>query len=252
VFVNLFYQPFLSSLGFSKSSTALIWSIAPICGTFIQPYFGIISDQSGNLKGRRKPFMLGGAISTSISLLGFAFSENMAHIFLLLSGLDISDIQAQIVVKIIAVLWFCLLNIAIQPLQMASRAFIVENSARDEQVLAHAWASRIQGVGSIIGFFLGAVPLSGILPYGGLPQFSTLCLLVSILLLITILVSYFLVHEEPSDFQSPGLVQKASFITRITDILVSVRMMPRPVKKVYLIQCFAWMGWLPFMVYYTT
>jgi solute carrier family 45, member 1/2/4 len=250
--LTLFDQPFLSSLGFSKSYTALIWSIAPICGTLVQPYFGMISDQSRNSMGRRKPFMLGGAIAISISLLGFALSESLAHGFQLLLGFSFSEIQAQMVVKIIAVLWFCFLNIAIQPLQVASRAFIIENCVVDQQVLAHAWASRIQGVGSIIGLFLGSVPLPPIFPYGGLPQFSTLCLLVSVLLLTTVLISCFLVGEDLSRFPSTILVQQTSFSSKIADIVVSVKGMPRTVRRICFIQCFAWMGWFPFLMYYTT
>ncbi|KAG4436618.1 hypothetical protein IFR05_007876 [Cadophora sp. M221] len=97
--------PFLLSLGFSKSATAIVWNIAPICGTFIQPYFGMISDRSENSFGRRKPLMLGGATAISISLFGFASSESIGNAFPgLLSG-HASAPTAQSFVKVVAVLY---------------------------------------------------------------------------------------------------------------------------------------------------
>ncbi|KAG9240962.1 putative sucrose transporter [Calycina marina] len=244
---------FLLSLGFSKSSTALIWSLAPICGTVVQPYFGMISDQSQNVMGRRKPFMLGGAIGVSVSLMGLALSESMAVGLLKFLELDTLSRAAHTMVQGVAVTWFCFLNIAIQPLQVAGRAFIIENASAEEQILAHAWASRIQGVGSILGLFLGSVSLPPILPYGNtMTGFLTLCLLISICLLVTVTMSCVLVEEKCTRGQTSAPYRGTSLFSRIRDTLVSIKMMPRTIRKVCLVQSFAWMGWFPFLMYHTT
>ncbi|KAH7369971.1 sucrose transporter [Rhexocercosporidium sp. MPI-PUGE-AT-0058] len=244
--------PFLLSLGFSKSATAIVWSIAPICGTLIQPYFGMVSDQSKNVFGRRKPLMLGGAIAISMSLLGFASSESISNACLGLLSVQLSTHTAQFVVKFVAVLWFCSLNISIQPLQVASRAFIIESCSPDEQILAHAWASRVQGAGSILGYLLASVSLPLTLPHGGMPQFTTLCFVASILLLGTVLLSCILVPGESLHSRPAPAVQRSTFSAHVTILLQSMKRMPKPVRKICLIQCFSWMGWFPFLMYYTT
>ena len=212
----------------------------------------MISDQCRSSMGRRKPFILGGAIAVSVSLLSFAFSESIVHGLLWLFGLHLSNIQTQRLVMANAVLWFCSLHISIQPLQVASRAFIIENCAADEQVLAHAWASRVQGLGNISGFFLASMPLSQIWPFGGLPQFSTLCLLACSLLLATVCITCFLVEGEQPRFHPAIELQRTTSIGKLKHILMSAKRMPWPVRKICLVQCFAWMGWFPFLMYYTT
>ncbi|KAH6721418.1 hypothetical protein BKA61DRAFT_568005 [Leptodontidium sp. MPI-SDFR-AT-0119] len=113
--------PFLLTLGFSEYATTIVWGIAPICGTFIQPYFGMISDQSENVSDRHKPLMLGGAIAISVSLLRFVSSESINNACLGPLSVHVYTHTAQIVVKAAAVLWFCLLEISIQLLQQVWR-----------------------------------------------------------------------------------------------------------------------------------
>lgn len=211
----------------------------------------MLSDQCRHSMGRRKPFMLGGAVALSVSLLGFGFSSSLIHGLLRLLGLHSSETQIRRLVMFNALLWFCSLNIAIQPLQVGSRAFIIESCAVDDQALAHAWASRIQGLGSISGYFLASLPLSQVLFSGRLPQFATLCLLVSALLLITVFVSCFLIQESALQFHWNSTSREGNIGATCQRIIASAKRMPRPIRKICLIQSFAWMGWFPFLAYYT-
>jgi solute carrier family 45 protein 1/2/4 len=146
-----------------------------------------------------------------------------------------------------SIIWFSLLNIAIQPLQMASRAIIIENSATSDQAVASAWASRMQSIGSVLGFLLGSIPRTEILPRGFASEFSILCVLGSVLLLISALISAFVIK---ADFDSvtpdPQAVRdrSTSFIKRLSA-------MPREIWQIFAIQFFAWLGWFPFRTYYT-
>lgn len=239
------------SLGFPQSSTALIWIIAPFCGTFVQPYFGMLSDQCRHSLGRRRPFMLGGAIAVGISLLGFGFSSSVINGLVRLLGTNFPEAGTQRLIMLNAVLWFCSLNIAIQPLQVGSRSFIIEQCAVDDQPLAHAWASRVQGLCSIAGYFLASLPLSQILFHGRLPQFPTLCLVACALLLAAVFISCVAVDEAVPHFR-PAVAAKGHNIDVMFGwITRSAKKMPVIVRKVCLIQCFAWMGWFPFLAYYT-
>jgi solute carrier family 45 protein 1/2/4 len=150
-----------------------------------------------------------------------------------------------------SIIWFTLLNVAIQPLQMASRAIIIENNDTSDQVAAGAWASLMQGIGSILGFLLGSIPLSEVLPLGLAANFSILCLLGSVLLLTTAFISASVI-EENSDSAAPYLQAETNAVGgRSIGFIEGVASMPREVWRIFAVQFFAWLGWFPFRTYYT-
>ena len=63
----------------SKSLLALVWIAGPLSGTLVQPYVGIQSDNCRISWGKRKPFMLGGAAATLVSLLCLAWTREIIH-----------------------------------------------------------------------------------------------------------------------------------------------------------------------------
>lgn len=81
-------QPYLLSLGMSKSLLALVWIAGPLSGTLVQPYIGIKSDNSRISWGKRRPFMLAGAAFTAISLLLLGWTREIVHGFLGFFGAD--------------------------------------------------------------------------------------------------------------------------------------------------------------------
>ena len=81
-------SPFLLSLGMSKSLLALVWIAGPLGGVLVQPYVGIRSDNCRVSWGKRRPFMIAGAIATAVSFLALAWSKAIVHGFLGLFGAD--------------------------------------------------------------------------------------------------------------------------------------------------------------------
>jgi maltose/moltooligosaccharide transporter len=57
-----------SYLGANADSLAILWLAAPVTGVIIQPLIGQASDRMWTRLGRRRPFILGGAILASIAL----------------------------------------------------------------------------------------------------------------------------------------------------------------------------------------
>jgi solute carrier family 45 protein 1/2/4 len=53
---------------------ALVWIAGPLSGVLVQPYVGLKSDNCRIRWGKRRPFIIGGAIATiaSLMLLGWA------------------------------------------------------------------------------------------------------------------------------------------------------------------------------------
>ena len=106
-------SPFLLSLGMSKSLLALVWIAGPLGGVLVQPYVGIRSDNCRLSWGKRRPFMVAGAIATAISFLALAWSKAIVHGFLGLFGADPEARGVQVCTIIWATVFVYVLDFAI-------------------------------------------------------------------------------------------------------------------------------------------
>ena len=70
----------------SKSLLALVWIAGPLSGTLVQPYVGIKSDNCRVKWGRRRPYIVGGALCTVISLMTLAWTRELVGGFMSLLG----------------------------------------------------------------------------------------------------------------------------------------------------------------------
>ena len=77
--------PVTEGLGASPFIYGLIWLAGPFTGMVVQPLIGAISDNTKSKFGRRRPYLLGGAIIAAIALWAFPNSANIAsflgHVF---------------------------------------------------------------------------------------------------------------------------------------------------------------------------
>ena len=117
-------KPFLLGLGLSKSLLALVWIAGPLSGTLVQPYVGIKSDRCRISWGKRKPFMIGGAIATSISLLALSWTKNIVGGFLSLFGADPASKGVRITAIVWAVLFVYVLDFSIN----VSKYFVLQQN----------------------------------------------------------------------------------------------------------------------------
>ena len=106
-------SPFLLSLGMSKSLLALVWIAGPLGGVLVQPYVGIRSDNCRISWGKRRPFMIAGAIGTAVSFLALAWSKGIVHGFLGLFGANPEARGVQVCTIIWATLFVYVLDFAI-------------------------------------------------------------------------------------------------------------------------------------------
>ena len=81
-------SPFLLSLGLSKSMLALVWIAGPLSGVLVQPYVGLKSDNCRITWGKRRPFIIGGAIATIASLMLLGWAREIIAVFGKLFGAD--------------------------------------------------------------------------------------------------------------------------------------------------------------------
>jgi solute carrier family 45, member 1/2/4 len=130
-------SPYLLSLGLSKSLMALVWIAGPLSGTLVQPYVGMLSDNCRIPWGKRKPFMIGGAAATVVSLLMLAWTKEIVGGILGLFGADVESQGVKVSIIVVAVIWVYILDFAINTVQAAIRAFIVDCAPTHQQGMFH-------------------------------------------------------------------------------------------------------------------
>ncbi|ODV98024.1 hypothetical protein PACTADRAFT_47844 [Pachysolen tannophilus NRRL Y-2460] len=264
--------PFLLSLGISKQLLALIWIAGPLSGTLGQPIVGIYSDNCNFSIGRRKPFIIAGCLATSFSLWYLSHSPTIIKfIFFHNDGSNMDAIKSFTIP--FAAFGVYLLDFSISVIQAASRAFIVDCVPTNQQQIANAWAARMIGIFNIVGFWLGSIDLTKILPLLGDTQFKILASFAAIFLVIFTSVScLYIVERNPQadvaikaerrksakklkalgieDLQSSNILKiiKSLFLQTLN----SINKLPPQVKIVCYAEFFAWIGYFPMLFYTTT
>lgn len=242
-------SPYLLSLGLSKSLMALVWIAGPLTGTLVQPYVGMLSDNCRLPWGKRKPFMLGGAIATIISLMFLAWTREIVGGFLGLFGADPESQGVKNSIIVVAVVGIYVLDFAINTVQAAIRAFIVDCAPAHQQEAANAMASRITGFGNIVGYIAGYVDLPKYVWFLGDTQFKVLCAIASIALSTTIVVSTTLIRERDPRLEGPPSQSKAGVTSFFGKIFTSIKRLPPQIKRVCQVQFCAWIGFFPLLFY---
>ncbi|KAF2720593.1 MFS general substrate transporter [Polychaeton citri CBS 116435] len=250
--VELAYgSPFLLSLGISKSLLAFVWIAGPLSGTLVQPYIGIRSDKSRSRFGKRRPFMIGGAIATAISLMLLAWTVEIVSGFLHACGVAKDSHGTKIAAIVFAVLMIYVLDFSLNVIQAGCRAFIVDRAPTHQQDDANAWAARLGSIGNILGYLAGYVNLPRHFWWLGSTQFKVLCAFACFCLAVTVTLSCMIIGEEDARLEGQPR-EKEGLFTLFAQLWRSVRKLPLQVKRVCIVQFFAWIGWFPYLFYLTT
>ncbi|ESA43381.1 hypothetical protein GE21DRAFT_4780 [Neurospora crassa] len=244
-------SPYLLSLGISKSLMALVWIAGPLSGTLVQPYVGMMSDNCRIRWGKRKPFMLGGAAATILSLMFLAWTREIVTGILGLFGADPQSESVKLCIICTAVLWIYILDFAINTVQAAIRAFIVDCAPTHQQEMANAMASRFVGIGNICGYLAGYANLAPVFWWLGDSQFKELCGIASLALGTTVLMTCLFIKERDPRLEGPPAKDKPGVVAFFKKIFTSIKRLPPQTKKVCQVQFCAWIGFFP-MLFYTS
>ncbi|KAI1417728.1 MFS general substrate transporter [Hypoxylon sp. FL1857] len=243
--------PYLLSLGLSKSLMALVWVAGPLTGTLVQPYVGMLSDNCRVSWGRRKPFMLGGAVATALAYMFLAWIREIIGGIFSLFGVDPESHGVKVTIIVVAVIWIYVLDVAVNTVQASIRAFIVDCAPPHQQEAANSMASRLVGVGNIIGYIAGGINLPKYVWWFGSTQFKDLCAIASIALLSTVALSTTLIRERNPQLDGRPPADRPGLLSFFVKIFASIRRLPPQVSKVCIVQFAAWIGFFP-MLFYTS
>lgn len=110
-------------------------------------------------------------------------------------------------------------------------------------------ASRIVGVGNIIGYIAGYVDLPKYLWIFGNTQFKVLCIIACIGLSSTIALSVGTVRERDASLEATPPQSKGGIIAFFKRVFKSIRRLPPQTRKVCEVQFFAWIAFFPQLFY---
>ncbi len=138
--------PVTESLGASPFLFGLIWLAGPFTGMVVQPVIGALSDKTTSPFGRRRPYLLGGALLSALALIAFPNSGQIvnwlsAHLhitFPALAGLFFAAIMVWI------------LDACVNIAQGPYRAWIPDIVPQEQHAVANSYISLAIGLGSVV------------------------------------------------------------------------------------------------------
>ncbi|KAJ6597801.1 MFS general substrate transporter [Mycena vulgaris] len=238
-------SPYLLSLGLSTSHVALVFLAGPFSGLVVQPLVGAFADTSTSRWGRRRPYILAGCMICVVGMLLLGYTKAVAGVFTA-HGSHAHDVLT----TVLAVLSIFIIDFSINAVQAVDRALLVDTIPPAQQAAANACAALMLGLGSVVGFFIGNLPLRTLLPFlQADSELQALAALVSVLLLACHALTAALVRERV--LLAVPNAPRASLTRELRDIYTHARALPRVIRQICLIQFFAWLGWFP-VLFYTT
>lgn len=234
-----------SSLGADPHSLSFFWVLPPLMGMIVQPLVGKYSDRTWNRLGRRKPYLLIGAIIAVAVMLTLPNASSMVRVL----GLAVNQ-----------VLWFGVfalifldtsINIAMQPFKM-----MVGDMVNEEQKgLAYSIQSFLCNAGSLVGFVLPYVlalfSISNTAPVGEIPNTVKFSFYIGALILILcVLYTFFAVKEmNPEEYAKFHGLENKKADEPTPGLFKLLLKAPKTFWTISLVQFFCWAAFLYMWTY---
>ena len=225
-------------LGANAGEIALLWLAAPVTGVLIQPLIGQASDRTWTRLGRRRPFILGGAILASIALI---LMPNSPSVWIAAGLLWILDGT---------------INASMQPF----RAMVADNMPEEQSSQGFAVQSLFIGLGGTIASALPwmmtnwfGIPSEGA-GKGHIPLSVTLSFyLGAAAFLGAVLWTVFSTKEIPPEEKELVDFRRRKFdwTLGLGDIFALFGHLPRKMWELGLVQFFTWIGMFCLWVYFS-
>ncbi len=233
--------PVTEGLGASPLIYGLIWLAGPFTGMVVQPVIGILSDKTKSVFGRRRPYLLGGAIIASIALWLFPNSGNIAEMISGSTGIGLPVWAGLFIAAVMIWIIDACINIAQGPY----RALIPDVVPQEQHSLANSYISLAIGLGSVVA--AGVAPFLKYVCRYDMPvvwQFIMAALTFTLAMLWTCLT----IKEHPiENTQTQDETANSSFIQSLKDFFTY----SPEISKICIMQFFTWIGMMCLMIYFT-
>jgi len=223
-------------LGANADSLAILWLAAPVTGVIIQPLVGQSSDRCWTRLGRRRPFILAGAVLASLALV---LMPNCPSVWMAAGLLWVLDGT---------------INASMQPF----RALVADNLPEEQNASGFAIQSLFIGLGGTVASALPWMMTNwfGVTADGGgsIPHSVRLSFYIGAAAFMgAVLWTVFSTHEyPPSEAEHAAiLARKFDWTLGLGDIFALVFNLPRRMWELGLVQFFTWIGMFSMWVYFS-
>ena len=232
--------PVTESLGASPFLYGLIWLAGPFTGMVVQPIVGALSDKTVSPLGRRRPYLLAGAIIASIALWIFPNSQNVAISLESVTGLDLPIWTGLLVAAIMIWIIDACINVAQGPY----RALIPDVVPQEQHSVANSYISLAIGLGSVVA--AGMAPFLK-WAFGFQMSINAQFIMGALAFTLAMLWTCITIKEHNKKIEKTEDVEKLNFLDALKDFFA----MSPEVSKICLMQFFTWIGTMCMMIFFT-
>lgn len=237
--------PVTEGLGASPFIYGLIWLAGPFTGMVVQPLVGALSDKTVSPFGRRRPYLLGGALLASLALWIFPNSAGVAETLHNLTGLNLPSWTALLIAAIMIWVIDACVNVAQGPY----RALIPDVVPQEQHSLANSYISLAIGLGSVVA--AGTAPF---LRWAFNYQMSIPAQFIMAALAFTLGMIWTCITIKEHQTKKEQIEEKAVADTQedtFWDSLKNFFALSPEVSKICTMQFFTWIGTMCMMIFFT-
>ena len=238
-----------ATLGADPHQLSFFWILPPLMGMIVQPLIGRWSDRTWCRLGRRKPYLLVGAL---VAVLVMAFLPNAGSL----------NFSTKLLLGLNGAMWFGLfslifldtsINVAMQPFKMMVGDLVNER----QKAKAYSIQSFLCNAGSFAGYlfpiFFTWIGIANTAPEGVIPDSVKWSFYIGALILIVcVLYTFFMVKEmDPEEYKAfHGLKDEPESLHKEEPSFVKLLIdAPSTFWTVGLVQFFCWSAFLYMWTY---
>ena len=232
--------PVTENLGASPFLFGLIWLAGPFTGMVVQPIIGALSDKTTSPFGRRRPYLLGGALLSALALWALPNSELITN--WLSSALHIKFPALAALCFAAVMIW--ILDACVNIAQGPYRALVPDVVPPEQHSIANSYISLAIGLGSV--FAAGTAPF---LKWAFNYQMSINAQFIMAALAFSLGMVWTCLMIKERRYQPKEDEKKEKF-----DLIKSLKeffALSPEVGKICWMQFFTWIGNMCMMIYFT-
>ncbi len=237
--------PVTENLGASPFLYGLIWLAGPFTGMVVQPLVGALSDKTVSPFGRRRPYLLGGALIAALALWIFPNSANIADWLQNITSLHLPELTALFIAAIMIWIIDACINIAQGPY----RALVPDVVPEEQYSIANSYMSLAIGLGSVV-----AAATAPFLKWAFGYQMSITAqfVMAALAFALAMLWTCITIKEQQTrreELKDVAIAEKeeTSFIKSLKDFFA----LSPEVSKICLMQFFTWIGVMCMLIFFT-
>lgn len=236
--------PVTEHLGADPFIYGLIWLAGPFTGMVVQPLIGALSDKTKSRFGRRRPYLLGGAIIASIALWLFPNSGNIADLISKVTGAALPLWTGLLIAAIMIWVIDACINIAQGPY----RALIPDVVPQEQHAVANSYISLAIGLGSVVA--AGVAPFLKYVCHYDMPivaQFVMAALTFTLAMAWTCMTVKEKSTLESTTENDEEKKDEVGFWQSMKEFFA----LSPEVSKICVMQFFTWIGMMCLLIYFT-